>query len=84
MNSILLQYDPNASPVMIIGLTHDRITDLDGEAIGRENYIRNELIRLEGIADVQLSGEKVSEVVIETNQYLLDAFGIVLATLPSR
>jgi HAE1 family hydrophobic/amphiphilic exporter-1 len=72
----ITQYDPNASPVMIIGLKHDRIDDMDELRQTAENYIRNELIRLEGIADIQLSGHEVNEVVIETNQYLLDAFGI--------
>jgi len=72
----ITQYDPNAAPVMIIGFKHDRITDMDELRQSAENYIRNELIRLEGIADVQLSGQEESEVVIETNQYLLDAYGI--------
>jgi HAE1 family hydrophobic/amphiphilic exporter-1 len=72
----ITQYDPNASPVMIIGLKHDRIVDMDELRQTAENYIRNELIRLEGIADVQLSGHEINEVVIETNQYLLDAFDL--------
>lgn len=72
----ITQYDPNAAPVMIIGLRHDRIDNMDELRQTAENYIRNELIRLEGIADVQLSGHEVNEVVIETNQYLLDAFGL--------
>ncbi len=72
----ITQYDPNASPVMIIGLTHERIDNMDELRQTAENYIRNELIRLEGIADVQLSGHEINEVVIETNQYLLDAFDL--------
>lgn len=72
----ITQYDPNASPVMIIGLKHNRIDNMDELRQTAENYIRNELIRLEGIADIQLSGHEINEVVIETNQYLLDAFGL--------
>ncbi|MDX2415639.1 MAG: efflux RND transporter permease subunit, partial [Bacteroidales bacterium] len=72
----ITQYDPNASPVMIIGLKHERIDNMDELRQTAENYIRNELIRLEGIADVQLSGHEINEVVIETNQYLLDAFDL--------
>lgn len=80
----ITQYDPNASPVMIIGFKHDRITDMDELRQSAENYIRNELIRLEGIADVQLSGQEESEVVIETNQYLLDAFGISVSDISQQ
>src|SRR5512135_280865 len=44
------QYDPNAAPVMIVGLRNDRITNMDELRKVAENYIRNELIRIEGIA----------------------------------
>lgn len=72
----ITQYDPNASPVMIIGLRHERITDMDELRQTAENYIRNELIRLEGIADIQLSGHEESEVIIQTNRYMLESFGL--------
>ncbi|HUS85718.1 MAG TPA: efflux RND transporter permease subunit [Bacteroidales bacterium] len=72
----ITQYDPNASPVMIIGLKHDKITNMDELRQTAENYIRNEIIRLEGVADLQLSGQEVSEVVIKTNPYLLDAYDL--------
>ena len=70
------QYDPNASPVMIVGLKNDRITDMDELRKVAENYIRNELVRIEGVADVRLVGKEESEVVIETNKYLLESFGL--------
>ena len=52
----LSQYDPNASPVMILGLRNKNIANLDEVRKVAENYIRNELVRIEGIADVRLSG----------------------------
>jgi len=70
------QYDPNASPVMTVGLKNDRITDMDELRKVAENYIRNELVRIEGVADVRLVGKEESEVVIETNKYLLESFGL--------
>ncbi|MCE5347288.1 MAG: efflux RND transporter permease subunit [Bacteroidales bacterium] len=70
------QYDPNASPVMIVGLKNDHITNMDELRKTAENYIRNELVRIEGIADVRLTGQEESEVVIETNKYVLEAYGI--------
>lgn len=70
------QYDPNASPVMIVGLKNSRITNMDELRKVAENYIRNELVRIEGVADVKLIGEEESEVVIETNKYMLESFGL--------
>lgn len=72
----ITQHDPNASPILIIGMLHPEITDMDELRKIGENYIRNELIRLEGIAEVELTGTQEKEVRIETNQYLLDAHQI--------
>ncbi|MBG0861090.1 MAG: efflux RND transporter permease subunit [Bacteroidales bacterium] len=70
------QYDPNASPVMVVGLKNERISDMDELRKVAENYIRNELVRIEGVADVRLAGSEESEVVIETDKYLLESFGL--------
>jgi len=70
------QYDPNASPVMIVGLKNPAITNMDELRKIAENYIRNELVRIEGIADIKLTGIEESEVVIETNKYILESFGL--------
>ena len=50
------QYDPNATPVMIVGLKNENISNMDELRKTAENYIRNELVRIEGIADVKLTG----------------------------
>jgi HAE1 family hydrophobic/amphiphilic exporter-1 len=70
------QYDPNAAPVMIVGLKNSSITNMDELRKTAENYIRNELVRIEGVADVKLTGIEESEVVIETNKYVLESFGL--------
>jgi len=70
------QYDPNAAPVMIVGLKNPGITNMDELRKISENYIRNELVRIEGVADVKLTGIEESEVVIETNKYILESFGL--------
>jgi hydrophobic/amphiphilic exporter-1 (mainly G- bacteria), HAE1 family len=70
------QYDPNASPVMIVGLKNASITNMDELRKVAQNYIRNELVRIEGVADVKLTGIEESEVVIETNEYVLESFGL--------
>ncbi|MGB8492286.1 MAG: efflux RND transporter permease subunit [Bacteroidales bacterium] len=75
-NFTISQYDPNASPVMIVALKNDRISNMDELRKVAENYIRNELIRIEGVADVRLTGKEEGEVVIETNKYILESFGL--------
>jgi HAE1 family hydrophobic/amphiphilic exporter-1 len=78
------QYDPNAEPVMTIGLSHLTITNMDELRKIAENYIRNELVRIEGVADVKLSGVDESEVVIETSRYLLESFGLTTDAIAAQ
>lgn len=80
----ITQHDPNTAPVMVVGLSHESITDMNELRKVAENYIRNELVRLEGVADVEVSGSEENEVLIETNEYLLDAFGLTLDELNTR
>ena len=70
------RYDPNAVPVMTAGLKHDNIRNMDELRKTAENYIRNELVRIEGVADIKLTGTDESEVVIETNRFLLESYGL--------
>jgi HAE1 family hydrophobic/amphiphilic exporter-1 len=72
----ITQYDPNAAPVMTVALKNSRISNMDELRKVAENYIRNELVRLEGVADVRLSGKEESEVVIQTSKYMLESFGL--------
>jgi HAE1 family hydrophobic/amphiphilic exporter-1 len=81
---LITQHDPNESPVMLVSMQHESLTDLDELRRIGENYIRNELVRLEGVADVQLEGQEVKEVLISTNQYLLNAFGITTSEITSQ
>jgi HAE1 family hydrophobic/amphiphilic exporter-1 len=61
---------------MIVGLKNERISNIDDLRKVAENYIRNELVRIEGVADVRLVGKEESEVVIVTNKYMLESFGL--------
>jgi len=80
----ITQHDPNAVPVMLIGLSHPRMGDMDDLRKVAENYVRNELIRLEGIADVELYGQEEKEVVVETDEYLLKAYGLTPDAIASQ
>lgn len=80
----ITQHDPNTSPVMIVGMSHTTIDDMNELRKVADNYIRNELIRLEGVAEVDVSGAEENEVLIETNKYMLDAFGLSLDEVATR
>lgn len=80
----ITQHDPNTSPVMVIALSHESITDMNELRKVAENYIRNELVRLEGVADVEVSGSETNEVLVKTDQYMLDAFGLTLDEINTR
>ncbi|MDR0844364.1 MAG: efflux RND transporter permease subunit [Tannerella sp.] len=80
----ITQHDPNQSPVILIGMSHRNITDMSELRKVAENYVRNELIRLEGVADVSLSGEEISTLMILTDPYRLDAFQLRIDDIASR
>ena len=78
------QFDPNSSPVMITAMYNSSITDMNSLRKTAENYIRNELIRLEGVADVEISGAEEKEVLVKTTPYILEAHGLTLDDLSSQ
>jgi HAE1 family hydrophobic/amphiphilic exporter-1 len=78
------QHDPNAAPIMILGFSHPDITDKDELRKTAQNYLRNELVRLEGIAEVEILGQEEKEVVIDTNPYLLEAYNLTQGAIASR
>jgi len=80
----ITQHDPNTAPVMVLGLKHEEISDMNELRKVAENYIRNELVRLEGVAEVELSGQEESEVIIKTDPYRLEAQGLTLDEVSQR
>jgi len=80
----ITQHDPNTKPVVIVGMAHETIKDMNELRKVAENYIRNELVRLEGIAEVELSGVEENEVKIETDPYKLESYNITVAELSQR
>jgi len=80
----ITQHDPNTAPVMLIAMSHQSITDMAELRKMADSYIRNELIRLEGIAEVTLSGEEMPVLTIETDPYTLSAFDITMEEIASR
>ncbi len=80
----ITQHDPNTSPVILVGLSHQTITDMAELRKVAENYIRNELIRLEGVAEVTLSGDESTSLFIHTDPYKLEAFKLTIDEVASK
>lgn len=80
----ITQHDPNTAPVILVGLSHQNITDMSELRKVAETYIRNELIRLEGVADVTLSGQEVNTLTIETDPYKLNAFQLKMDDISAK
>lgn len=78
------QQDPNAAPVVLLGFSNPNITDMDDLRRVAEGYIANELVRLEGIAEVKLLGGEEKEVVIKTDDYRMAAYDITASTIASQ
>ncbi len=80
----ITQHDPNTKPAMIVGLAHTTIKDMNELRKVSENYIRNELVRIEGVAQVDLSGVETNEVRIDTDPYLLESFNLTVDQLSQK
>ena len=76
--------DPNTSAVMLAAVSNPDIEDMDELRRVAQNYIRNELIRLDGIADVRLSGDETKEILIETAPYVLESHDITSSTIVTK
>jgi HAE1 family hydrophobic/amphiphilic exporter-1 len=81
---VISQFDPNATPIMILGIYNPNSNDTDALRKVAENNFRNEIIRLPGIAEVRLSGEQEKEVVLETDPDLLASFGLTVNDLVTK
>ena len=80
----ITQHDPNSEPVMLIALQYKGEENLNELRKIAENYIRNDLIRLEGVASVEVEGAEYQEVVVETNEYLMKSYGVSLNNISSK
>ncbi|MDR3250190.1 MAG: efflux RND transporter permease subunit, partial [Tannerella sp.] len=80
----ITQHDPNTDPVVLISMSHRSITDMAELRKMAESYIRNELIRLEGVAEVALSGAESYVMTVKTDPYKLSAFGLTMDEIASR
>lgn len=78
------RYDANATPVMVITMTHNEIKDMNELRKIAENYMRSEFVRLDGVADIQLNGQEAAYIEIKTDAYMLDAFNLTAENIGSK
>ncbi len=74
----ITQNNPNTDPIILVGMSHEYITNMAELRKIADSYIRNELIRVEGVADVTLSGGEVSNLIIKTDPYKLAAYNLTI------
>ncbi len=79
-----IRYDANATPVMVISMSHKEIKDMNELRKIAENYMRSEFVRLDGVADLQLNGQEEAYVEIKTNAYMLEAFHLTAETVAAK
>ncbi|HEY5511966.1 MAG TPA: efflux RND transporter permease subunit [Prolixibacteraceae bacterium] len=80
----ITQHDPNTKPAMIVGMSHTTIKDMNELRKVAENYMRNELVRIEGVAQVELSGVEQNEVRIDTDPYALESYNLTVDQLSQK
>ena len=78
------QKDPTTAPIMIIGFSNPDIADMAELRKVADSYVCNELMRVEGVADVSLAGDEFTNLVIDADPYKLQAFGITVDNISSR
>ena len=77
------QQNPNDLPVMVAILSHPDIDDMDRLRQTAEDAIANELIRLPGIASVELLGAMHRDIEVQTDPYTLQAYGLTAEQIGS-
>ncbi len=81
---VISQFDPNATPIMVLGIYNPNSNDTEALRKIAENNFRNQIIRLPGIAEVRLSGEQEKEVIVETDPNLLASYGLTVDDLVAK
>jgi HAE1 family hydrophobic/amphiphilic exporter-1 len=81
---VISQFDPNAEPIMILGIYNPASNDTEALRRVADNNFKNEFIKLPGIAEVRLSGEQEKEIVLHTDPDLLASFGLTVNDLVTK
>ncbi|MFA7116571.1 MAG: efflux RND transporter permease subunit [Bacteroidales bacterium] len=80
----ITQHDANADPIALVALTHADINDMAELRRTAENQIRNELIRVDGVAEVVINGAEYNCLYVKTDPYRMKAFGLDVSSIASK
>ncbi len=80
---IVSQLDPSAEPIVKLALSHSELGIVDLTRIAN-NYVRSQLLSVDGVADVSFSGDLDVEVVVATNPYKLAAFSLTTNQIATK
>lgn len=80
----LSRYDPSADPVVLLAMYNPKVDDANILRKTAEEYVAKSLIRIDGVADVQLAGQEEAEIAIVTDKYKLDAMGLTVEEIAAK
>jgi len=72
---VVARYDENDHPIMILALTSEKFTPEQLRDMV-DNILKPDLMRLGGVANVEVGGGRERKILVEFNQRRLDAYGI--------
>ena len=75
------RHDPNGRPVVVAAFRHPEVDDLDALRRAAESIVRSELVRLPGVAAVEIAGARRREVEVLADAYTLEAYGVTVEQL---
>ncbi|PWD97628.1 efflux RND transporter permease subunit [Marinilabilia rubra] len=78
------RFNPNADPVIQMALSDSLSGNLNQLRLLVENNLRPDLVRLEGVADVALAGEREQIIEVLTEPELLQAYGVTLSQVVNK
>jgi len=75
------KYDPQAMPIMTLALRSKDQTDLDELRRLANTMVKLNLERLDGVAKAQIYGGDYKDVIVEVDNYLLEAYNLTLQNI---
>ena len=75
------RHDPNGRPVVVAAFRHPEVDDLDALRRTAESIVRSELVRLPGVAAVEIAGARRREVEVLADAYTLEAYAVTVEQL---
>ena len=77
----ITRFDPNSAPIVEAAFLSETVRNMADLLKVAEKQIVNELIRLEGIAEVKLSGDRVEQIIVSTNPQMLEVNGLTASSI---